>query len=132
MAKAEFGDDVKSRPGQGTRFASLGRGAAPKLGSRHFKFGWRLTSPGFVAVSSAVIDELQNTLGYEKVITAETEAETMSKDCYWYSPGLKKRLESWRASAAVKLASGSELKAVFAIACRNDLSVTVRGGVTGK
>lgn len=55
----------------------------------------------------------------------------MSKDCYWYSPVLNKRLESWRASAAVRLASGSELKGVFAIAYRNDLPVTVRGGATG-
>jgi FAD/FMN-containing dehydrogenase len=74
---------------------------------------------------------VQNTLGYKMVITAETEAETRSKDCYWYSPVLNKRLESRRASAAVRLASGSELKAVFAIAYRNDLPVTVRGGATG-
>ncbi len=90
-----------------------------------------LTSPGFIAVTPAAIDELQITLGYEQVITAEAEVETMSKDCYWYSPVLKERLESRRASAAVKIASVSELKAVLAIAYRNDLPVTVRGGATG-
>jgi FAD/FMN-containing dehydrogenase len=35
------------------------------------------------------------------------------------------------ASAAVKIASVSELKAVLAIAYRNDLPVTIRGGATG-
>jgi len=128
LAKAKFGYYVKRSPGQGTRFATLKRGAAPELGSRHFKLGWGLTSPGFAAVSSALIDELQDTLGYEKVIPAETEAETMSKDCDWPSPVLKKRLERWRASAAVKIASGLGRKAVFAIGCRNDLLVTERGG----
>jgi hypothetical protein len=43
----------------------------------------------------------------------------------------KKRLESRRASAAVKSASGSELKAGFTIAYCNNLPVTVWGGATG-
>jgi hypothetical protein len=49
-----------------------------------------------------VIDELQNTLGCEKVSTAETEAETILKECFWYSPVLKKCLESRRASSGVE------------------------------
>ena len=96
-----------------------------------FKLGWGLTSPGFAAVSSALIDELQDTCGYEKVIPAETEAETRSKDCDGSSPVLKRYLESWRASAAVKITSGLGRKAVFAIGCRSDLPVTVPGGATG-
>jgi hypothetical protein len=90
-----------------------------------------LTSSGFVAVSSAVIDDLQNTLGYEKVITAETESATRSKDCYWHSSVSKKCLKNRRASAALKSASGSELKAVSTIAYCNNLPVTVWGGATG-
>jgi len=50
-------------------------------------------TPGFVAVPAAVVDELQALLGYEQVITAEAEVETLSKDCYWYSPVLKARLD---------------------------------------
>jgi hypothetical protein len=113
---------------QGTRFASFDRCAAPKLGPRYLNFF--LTSPGFVAVSSGAIDDLQNTLGCEKVITAETEAETILKDCFWHSSVSKKCLKNRRASAALKSASGSELKAVSTIAYCNNLPVTMRGGAT--
>jgi FAD/FMN-containing dehydrogenase len=89
------------------------------------------TTPGFVSAAPAVIDELQNLVGYEQVITTEAEVETLSKDCYWYSPVLKQRLEGRRAGAAVKVASVDELRAVLAVAYRNDLPVTVRGGATG-
>lgn len=88
-------------------------------------------SPGFVSVSPAVVEELQGIVGYEQVLTAESEVEALSKDCYWYSPVLKDRLEQRRASAAVKVSAVAELKAVLALAFAHDLPVTVRGGATG-
>ena len=65
------------------------------------------------------------------VLTGDAELETLSKDCYWYSPVLKDRLEPRRASAAVKVDSVETLREVLALAYRNDLPVTVRGGATG-
>ena len=88
-------------------------------------------TPGFVPVESSVIDELQVIVGYEQVITAEAEVETLSKDCYWYSPVLSNRLEARRASAVVKVSSVPELRTVLSIAYKNDLPVTLRGGATG-
>lgn len=89
------------------------------------------TSPGFVSVARAVIDELQNLVGCEQVTTTEAEVGTLSKDSDWYSPVLKQRLERRRAAAAVKVAPVDELRAGLAAAYRNDLPVTVRGGATG-
>jgi FAD/FMN-containing dehydrogenase len=88
-------------------------------------------TPGFVPVSSALVEELQSLVGPDNVITAEAEVETLSKDCYWYSPVLKSRLDPRHASAAVKVASVAALKSVLALAYRHDLPVTVRGGATG-
>lgn len=86
---------------------------------------------GFVVVCAAAGEELQALLGYEQVITAEAEVEILSKDCYWYSPVMKARLDDRQASAAVMVSSVAELKAVLALAYRHDLPVTVRGGATG-
>lgn len=88
-------------------------------------------TPGFVVVPAAVVEELRALVGYEQVITAEAEVEILSKDCYWYSPVLKVRLDDRQASAAVKVSSVAELKGVLALAYRHDLPVTVRGGATG-
>jgi FAD/FMN-containing dehydrogenase len=88
-------------------------------------------TPGFVSVEPSVIEELQVVVGYEQVITAEAEVESLSKDCYWYSPVLSARLEARRASAAVKVGTVDELREVLAVAYRKNLPVTVRGGATG-
>ena len=114
-----------------TGLASRGLAAAVIVGAKAIFKNMSPTTPGFVAVPAAVVEELQTLLGYEQVITAEAEVETLSKDCYWYSPVLKARLEGRRASAAVKVATVEELKAVLATAYRHDLPVTVRGGATG-
>ena len=87
--------------------------------------------PGFVPVTAPVIEELQILVGPEQVITSALELESLSKDCYWYSPVLMSRLEARLASAAVKVSSVDELRSVLALAYKNDLPVTVRGGATG-
>ena len=89
------------------------------------------TTAGFVPVSPDLVEALQFIVGHEHVITAEAEVETLSKDCYWYSPVLKSRLEAHRASAVVKVTTIDELRAVLALAFRHDLPVTLRGGATG-
>ncbi len=89
------------------------------------------SAQGFIPVAPDLIEELQAIVGYDQVITTEAEVETLSKDCYWYSPVLKNRLEGRRASAAVKVGSVTELKGVLAFAYGNDLPVTLRGGATG-
>ncbi len=89
------------------------------------------STPGFVPVPAAVVAELQSLLGPDRVLTADADVESLSKDCYWYSPVLKARLQDRRAAAAVKVATVPELKSVLAIAYRHDLPVTVRGGATG-
>ena len=88
-------------------------------------------TPGFVEVEPAVARKLQEIVGRERVITNESDVETLSKDCYWYSPVLKDRLEPRRASAVVKVGSMEALKSTLALAYQNDLPVTVRGGATG-
>jgi FAD/FMN-containing dehydrogenase len=88
-------------------------------------------TPGFVSVEPSVIEELQVLVGHEQVVTSDAEVETLSKDCYWYSPVLSSRLEARKAAAAVRVGSIDELKGVLAIAYRNNLPVTVRGGATG-
>jgi len=88
-------------------------------------------TPGFVTVDSALLEELQTLVGYGQVISTEEEVETLSKDCYWYSPVLKSRLETRNASAVVKVGSVQELKRVLALAYHHELPVTVRGGATG-
>jgi FAD/FMN-containing dehydrogenase len=88
-------------------------------------------TPGFVAVSSDVVDELGGFAGTENVVTDPAGVETFSKDYYWYSPVLLGRLERYHASAAVKVCSLDVLKEVVTLAVAQGLPVTLRGAATG-
>ena len=88
-------------------------------------------TPGFVAVPPDALASLSALVGAENLVTTQGELETLSKDCYWYSPVLKSRLDPRRAAAAVRPGSMAELRAVLALAYAKDLPVTVRGGATG-
>jgi len=88
-------------------------------------------TPGFVAVDPILVRKLQEIVGREGVVTDAADVDAMSKDCYWYSPVLKDRLEPRRASVVVKVRSAEALGPVLSLAYRNDLPVTVRGGATG-
>jgi FAD/FMN-containing dehydrogenase len=88
-------------------------------------------TPGFVAIEPAVLQKLEALVGRDQVVTTVAEVETMSKDCYWYSPVLKDRLDPRRAAAVVKARSLEVLRGVLSLAYHNDLPVTVRGGATG-
>jgi FAD/FMN-containing dehydrogenase len=91
----------------------------------------RAPTPGFVHVGHGPLRELEALLGPGRVITKEVELESLSKDCYWYSPVLMDRLVGRQASAVAKVRSLDELRGTLAIAYRNDLPVTTRGGATG-
>lgn len=70
-------------------------------------------------------------MGKERVITSPADVDAMSKDCYWYSPVLKDRLEDRRGAAVVKVGSVQALRSTLSLAYERNLPVTVRGGATG-
>ncbi len=86
---------------------------------------------GFVPLSTDLLDGLRDVVGPAGVIVDEGGVETLSKDYYWYSPVLSARLEDRRASAAVKVTSLAELRAVVAQTATARVPITVRGGATG-
>ena len=88
-------------------------------------------TPGFVEVDPQLVRKLQEIVGRERVITNGADVDSMSKDCYWYSPVLKDRLEPRTASAVVRVHSVQELGSTLSLAYRNAVPVTVRGGATG-
>ncbi len=90
-----------------------------------------MPSRGFVPVSPSLIDSLSAVAGTENVIVDEAGVETLSKDYYWYSPVLTKRLADRRASAAVKVSSLNVLREVVALAVAARVPMTVRGAATG-
>lgn len=90
-----------------------------------------MPSPGFVSLSSELIESLCAVAGPESVIIDESGVETLSKDYYWYSPVLTPRLEERRAAAAVKVDSLQVLTDVVALAARARVPITVRGAATG-
>lgn len=90
-----------------------------------------MPTPGFVPVSSGLIDALGAVAGTENVIVDDAGVETLSKDYYWYSPVLTKRLGDRRAAAAVKVSSLDVLREVVALAVAARVPLTVRGAATG-
>ena len=84
---------------------------------------------------AAQMDELKSVLrariGAENVVDAGDALETLSKDFYWYSPVLKRKLDDKRADLAVRPGSQDELRDVVAACCRARVPVTPRGAGTG-
>lgn len=90
-----------------------------------------MASLGFVELTSDFLDALSAVAGTENVITDPAGVETLSKDYYWYSPVLKDRLETRRASAAVKVASLEVLREIVSLAAKAAVPITPRGAATG-
>lgn len=90
-----------------------------------------MSSPGFVTVTSDLLDALSAVAGTENVITDPAGVETLSKDYYWYSPILRERLEERRASAVVKISSLEVLRDVVSLAAKAGVPMTPRGAATG-
>jgi hypothetical protein len=66
-----------------------------------------------------------------QVLTTGSQMETLSRDFYWYSPVLKRDLESKRAEAIAQPKSVAELKAIIRLAFQRRLALTLRGAGTG-
>jgi len=76
--------------------------------------------------------ELVEVIGDPKrIITAPAVVERLSKDFYWYSPVLKRQLESKVGDVVVQPVSVAEVLAVARYAGERGVPITVRGAGTG-
>ena len=66
-----------------------------------------------------------------RVITAPAVVERLSKDFYWYSPVLKKQLQSKRGDIVVQPVDVDEVLAIARYAGEHGIPLTVRGAGTG-
>jgi FAD/FMN-containing dehydrogenase len=66
-----------------------------------------------------------------RVVTAAAAIERLSKDFYWYSPVLKRQLESKVGDIAVQPVNVEEVLAVARYAGQHNIPLTVRGAGTG-
>ncbi len=67
----------------------------------------------------------------ERVITNPQVVQRLSKDFYWYSPVLKKKLEDKTADVVVQPVSVEEILGVLSYCREHEIAVTVRGAGTG-
>jgi len=66
-----------------------------------------------------------------RVITAPAVVERLSKDFYWYSPVLKRQLQSKRGDIVVQPVNVDEVIAIARYAGEHGIPLTVRGAGTG-
>ncbi len=66
-----------------------------------------------------------------RCLTAPGVVERMSKDFYWYSPVLKKRLENKHAEVVVQPVNTDEVRSILRYCFAHDIPVTPRGAGTG-
>jgi FAD/FMN-containing dehydrogenase len=83
------------------------------------------------SVAYAWKPETEADLGGIPVYTDVQTVEKLSKDFYWYSPVLDKKLKEKRADAVIAPRSEAEVEAALAFAYRHRIPVTVRGAGTG-
>jgi FAD/FMN-containing dehydrogenase len=74
--------------------------------------------------------ELATSLGSIEWIT-DTRVERLSQDFYWFSPVLKRQLETLRADAVARPKTEDEIRAVVAGCAQAGVPITVRGSGTG-
>lgn len=82
-------------------------------------------------VTESLISELVSLVGEAHVVVSGESLDSLSKDFYWYSPVLKRKLADKRADLAVRPASIDELRAVVSACARARVPVVPRGGGTG-
>ena len=66
-----------------------------------------------------------------RCLTTPGVVERLSKDFYWYSPVLKKRLEDKKAEVVVQPVNVEEVRSVLRYCYAHDIPVTPRGAGTG-
>lgn len=77
------------------------------------------------------LDDLCTALGDMTVITDPAKLRQKSRDFYWYSPVLKRRLDDVVADLVVEARSEADVVKVLAECHRQQVPVTVRGGGSG-
>jgi FAD/FMN-containing dehydrogenase len=66
-----------------------------------------------------------------RVLKAPQVVERLSRDCYWYSPVLRKQLDGKVGDLVVQPLSAAEIQSVLRYCHAHDLAVTARGAGTG-
>jgi FAD/FMN-containing dehydrogenase len=84
-----------------------------------------------INATEALVSELRAIAGPENVISEGSTLESLSKDFCWYSPVLRRQLESKSADAVVRPGTVPEASAVVAACCRAGAPVVPRGAGTG-
>ena len=78
------------------------------------------------------INALVAILGDEtRVLTQPQVVERLSRDFYWYSPVLRKKLDGKVGEVVVQPLSATEIQSVLCYCHTHDLPVTLRGAGTG-
>jgi FAD/FMN-containing dehydrogenase len=77
------------------------------------------------------LDGLLADLDGMPVVTDSARVKRKSRDFYWYSPVLKRKLEHVVGDALIEARSESDVVAVAAACYRHDVPLTVRGGGSG-
>ena len=82
-------------------------------------------------VTDSFIDMLRAAVGDEQVITQINPLQYGSRDCYWFSPVLKRELGDKVADVMVRPTSLAQLVQVVALAVQERIPITPRGAGTG-
>ena len=82
-------------------------------------------------LSILFLNNLQAIVGEAHVITDPIQLDNNSRDCYWFSPVLKPKLDGKVADVIVRPGTVDEMRDVIALAVRNRVPVTLRGAGTG-
>lgn len=82
-------------------------------------------------VSVSVLETLKGIAGERNVIEKGPRAEKFSKDFYWYSPILKKKMDHLSAEVVVRITDKEKLREVIKLCVVNQIPVTPRGAGTG-
>jgi FAD/FMN-containing dehydrogenase len=90
-----------------------------------------LPSKELIAMNDLQRDELRRLIPAGRVVETPAEVDRLSKDFYWYSPILKRELESKSGEVAVQPTSVDEVRRVLRWAHQQGVPVTVRGAGTG-
>lgn len=82
-------------------------------------------------MTTADFNALAEFLPSDRILTAPSELERLSRDFYWYSPILKRELADKRAEVVLQPRSIDELRAAIQFAFHRRIPVTLRGAGTG-
>ncbi|MEM7117310.1 MAG: FAD-binding oxidoreductase [Chloroflexota bacterium] len=82
-------------------------------------------------ITESILHELEAIVGAKNIITKGTRLDRNSRDCYWYSPVLKKQLDDKTADLLIQPETRDELVAIVTLAVRERIPIVPRGAGTG-